>query len=380
MNTKLYALASCLGGISTLTLAWLFPGIAVAGPQDVRGPGVDPACFAPRDASVKYLQYPAKTGGLRLALVNGYVGNTWRIQMVQTAKAYVEQPDVKPNVAEFKVVSVGEDVAAQIGAIDQFINAGYDAIVMIANNSTSYGPVMERAAASNIVVVPFDVVVDSDKVIMVNESQTDIGRLAGKYLLSHIPTKTGKILEVRGIAGTSVDRDRHDGFHAAMDAGGTWEYVEVRGKWDEGIAQKVAADAIAVHGHFVGAYVQDGTPGLVRALIETKHGFIPVAGQAENGFKKMCVEYKDQGLTCASVGQVPSLVAIAIKAAISAAKGNVMPQFISAPIPYGDTESLKAGVNYFPDLPDSFYTNNEFPACNIHIGAKEITGQTKANQ
>ena len=80
-----------------------------------------------------------------------------------------------------------------------------------------------------------------------------------------------------------------------MDAGGKWEYVEVRGKWDEGITQKVAADAIAVHGHFAGAYVQDGTPGLVRALIETKHGFIPVAGQAENGFKKMCVEYKDQG-------------------------------------------------------------------------------------
>jgi ribose transport system substrate-binding protein len=251
---------------------------------------------------------------------------------------------------------------------------------MIANDSTSYGPVMQRAAAANVVVVPFDVVVNSDKVIMVNESQTDIGRLAGEYLLRHIRAKTGKIIEVRGIPGTSVDQDRHDGFHAAMDAGGKWDYVEVRGKWDEGITQKVASDAIAIHGHFDGGYVQDGTPGLVRALIETKHGFIPVAGQAENGFKKMCVEYKDQGLTCASVGQVPSLVTIAIKAAISAAKGNVMPQFISVPIPYSDTESLKAGVNYFPDLPDSFYTNNEFPACNVQIGAKEIIAQTKSNQ
>jgi ribose transport system substrate-binding protein len=377
---NLRALTACSTGISVLALAALVAGSAAAGPKDVNGPGVDPSCFAPRDAKVKYLQYPAKKGQLRVALVNGYVGNTWRIQMVQTAKAYVDEPDVKPDVAEFKVVSVGEDVAAQIGAIDQFINAGYDAIVMIANNSTSYGPVMDRAAAANVVVVPFDVVVESNKVIMVNESQTEIGELAGKYLLSHIPAKSGKILEVRGIAGTSVDKDRHDGFHAAMDAGGKWEYVEVRGKWDEGITQKVAADAIAVHGHFAGGYVQDGTPGLVRALIETKHGFIPVAGQAENGFKKMCVEYKDQGLSCASAGQVPSLVAIAIKAAISAARGNVMPQFISAPIPYSDTESLKAGVNYFPELPDSFYTNNEFPACNIHIGAKEITAQTKANQ
>jgi ribose transport system substrate-binding protein len=380
MKTKLPALAARLAGISALVLAAFFARSAAAGPKEVSGPGVDPACFKPRDAGVKYLQYPAKKGALRIALVNGYVGNTWRIQMVQTGKAYAQEPDVKPDVAEFKVVSVGEDVAAQIGAIDQFINAGYDAIVMIANNSTSYGPVIERAAAADVVLVPFDVVVASDKVIMVNESQTGIGRLAGKYLLSHIPKKTGKILEVRGIAGTSVDQDRHDGFHAAMDAGGKWEYVEVRGKWDEGITQKVAADAIAIHGHFDGGYVQDGTPGLVRALIETRHGFIPVAGQAENGFKKMCVEYKDQGLTCASVGQVPSLVAIAIKAAISAARGNVMPQFISAPIPYSDTESLQAGVNYFPDLPDSFYTNNEFPACNIHIGAREIMAQSKANQ
>jgi len=369
-----------LGGFSAFAFSAFFATSAIAGPTQVSGPGVDPQCFAPRDANVKFLKYPAKTGPLKIAVVNGYVGNTWRIQMVQTAKAYAELPDVKSDIAQFKVVSVGEDVPAQIAAIDQFINAGFDAIVMIANNSTSYGPVLERAAAANVVIVPFDVVVDSDKVITVNESQNDIGRLAGEYVAKHIPSHTGKILEVRGIPGTSTDRDRHDGFRKAMDAAGKWEYVEEIGKWDEGIVHKVAADAIAVHGHFDGAYVQDGTPGLVQALIDTKHPFIPVAGQAENGFKKLCVKYQDQGLTCASAGQVPSLVAIALKAAISAAKGNVVPQFISVPIPYSDTETLKAGVNYFPDLPDSFYTNNTFPACNVSIGAEQIVSKTNQNQ
>jgi len=380
MAIKMRALAERFSALCAVALGASVAVSAIAGPEEVKGPGFDPGCFAPRDSSVKYLKYPTKKGPFKIALVNGYVGNAWRIQMVQTAKAYVELPDVKPDVAAFKVVSVGEDVPAQIGAIDQFINAGYDAVVMIANNSTSYGPVIERAAAANVVLVPFDVVVNSDKVIMVNESQADIGRLAGEYLVKHIPSHRGKILEVRGIAGTSVDQDRHDGFRKAMDAGGTWEYVEVRGKWDEGITHKVAADAIAVHGKFAGGYVQDGTPGLVHALIDTKHPFIPIAGQAENGFKKLCVQFKDKGLTCASAGQVPSLVAIALKTAIAAAKGNVLPQFISVPIPYSDTESLKAGVNYFPDQPDSFYTNNTFPACKVNIGADQIISKTKADQ
>jgi ribose transport system substrate-binding protein len=128
VNTTLRALSNRLGGISAFALAAFFVSGAVAGPKEVSGPGADPACFAPRDAIVKYLRYPGKKGPLRVALINGYVGNTWRIQMVQTGKAYAEEPDVKPDIAEFKVVSVGEDVAAQIGAIDQFINAGYDAI------------------------------------------------------------------------------------------------------------------------------------------------------------------------------------------------------------------------------------------------------------
>jgi len=82
VNTKMRELANSFSGISALTLATLLAGAALAGPKEVSGPGADPACFAPRDAKVKYLQYPGKKGPLRVALVNGYVGNTWRIQMV----------------------------------------------------------------------------------------------------------------------------------------------------------------------------------------------------------------------------------------------------------------------------------------------------------
>jgi ribose transport system substrate-binding protein len=36
-------------------------------------------------------------------LVNGFIGNTWRIQMIKTAEAYTEKADVKRQIKEFNV-------------------------------------------------------------------------------------------------------------------------------------------------------------------------------------------------------------------------------------------------------------------------------------
>ena len=67
-------------------------------------------------------------------------------------------------------------MAAQIAAINNFINSGYDAILTIAANPTAFGPVIKRANEAGVVLVPFDNVVDSDEVIMVNEDQIEMGR------------------------------------------------------------------------------------------------------------------------------------------------------------------------------------------------------------
>ena len=100
------------------------------GPQIVSGPSADASCYAPWAADTKFFQYPAKKGPYRIAIANGYIANSWRIQMIKTAKAYASQPAVAANIKEFKVVSVGEDVAAQISAINNFIDSGYDAIII----------------------------------------------------------------------------------------------------------------------------------------------------------------------------------------------------------------------------------------------------------
>ncbi len=354
-------------------------GAYAAGPEVVSGPGFNPTCFAPWDGDTTYFKWEAREGPYKIAVVNGFVGNIWRIQMIKTAKAFAEQPEIAKHISEFKVVSTGTDAAAQLGAIEDFINQGFDAIVTIAVSPTGFDRVIRLANRNNVVLVPFDNILDTKDVMMVNEDQFAMGIMSANWIIEHIG-KSGKVLEVRGLPGNSVDRDRHLGFRSIAESdGNNFEIIEVVGNWAPGDSQKVTADALAVHGSFDAVFSQGGTNGTVQALIDAGHPFVPMAGEAENGFRRQIAEHSGEGLIGLSYGQSPGLVAISIKAAISALQGNVMPQLISVPIPVVDYKTVKDGVNFWSDLPDDFFTPNEFPPCDVNITAPEIMGKSETN-
>jgi ribose transport system substrate-binding protein len=351
-----------------------------AGPEVVAGPSAEPNCFVPWTSDTKFLKYPAKKGPFRVALANGYIANTWRIQMIQTAKAYAAQPDVAAKLKEFKVVSTGEDVAAQIAAVDNFIDSGFDAIVVDVQNPDAFRPVIKRANDAGVVLVAFDNTFDSHDAINVNVDQKGLGVYWAKWLIENVPNG-GKILEVRGVAGTSVDRDRHDGIHETLDKSGKpWNVIEVYGKWDDPTAQKVTADAIAVQKQFDGFTAQGGDTGVVQAMIDAKQPFVPFGGETENGFRKFCAEDGDKGLKCASGGTGPAQVAVAIKTALAALEGQVVPQEVKLPLATAETPNLKAGRDFYPELSGNFFVGNSFPTCGINFDAAEIMGQSKENK
>ncbi|HLJ72839.1 MAG TPA: sugar ABC transporter substrate-binding protein [Roseiarcus sp.] len=371
-----------LGRVSGLALAGLLlSSVAVfAGPKTVSGPGADPECFKPWSNTTKYFQWPKKQGPYRIAVANGFVGNTWRIQMIKTAKAFAELPEIKKDIKEFKVVSTGTDVAAQLGAMEDFINQGYDAIIANVVSPDGFDRIIRLADKNNVVVVPFDNVLDTDKVMQINEDQKEMGRMSAEWLLKETGKTSGDILEVRGLPGNSVDRDRHVGFREVMEkAPNKFNITEVVGNWDTGTSQKVTADALAVHGHFDGVFTQGGSDGTVQAMMDAHHPFVPMSGEGENEYRKQIAEHWKQGLKGMSYGQSPALVAIAMKAAISALKGNVMPQLISIPIPVATYKDLKPGVNYWPDLNVGFFADNQFKPCGVDFTAPQIMAQSEKN-
>ena len=366
----------------TAAIACLAAGSAVqaAGPQIVSGPSENPNCYVPWTKDTKFFKFPEKKGPYRLALANGYIANTWRIQMIQTAKAYAAQPEIAAKLKEFKVVSTGEDVAAQISAINNFIDSGYDAIVVNAQNPKAFAPVIKRAKDAGVVLVAFDNILDTQDAINVNVDQKGLGVLWANWIIKHVPNG-GKVLEVRGVAGTSVDTDRHNGIHETFNASGKkWNIVEVVGKWDDATAQKASADAIAVQKRFDAITAQGGDTGVVQAMIDAGHPFVPFGGETENGFRKFCAANAAKGLKCSSAGTGPAQVAVAMKTAIDALGGKVVPQSVKLPLAIAEDPNFKDGQDFYAGQSDNFFVGNSFPTCGINFSAQEIMGQSKDNK
>ncbi|MEC9342741.1 MAG: substrate-binding domain-containing protein, partial [Pseudomonadota bacterium] len=297
MKTLLYC--------TTAAAALLLSGqLAFADPQMVSGPGADPGCFAPDSADTKYFQWPAREGPYKIALVNGFIANDWRVQMIAVAKAYAEQAEVAKDIEEFKVISVGEDIAAQIAAANNFIDQGFDAIIINANNTAAFGSVVRKANAANVVVLSFDNVIDDPNQIAINVDQKGLGEAAAEFLLSKTDADPAKFLHVRGPAGQPVDIARNEGFNEVLKASGrTIEVTDVVGNWAPGDAQKVTADAIAAGGVFDGVYVQGGSQGATTALLDGGHAKVPISGETENAFRQLC---NKEELECQSGGTGPA--------------------------------------------------------------------------
>ena len=115
-------------------------------------------------------------------------------------------------------------------------------------------------------------------------------------------------------------------------------------------------------------------------MIDAKHPFVPFGGETENGFRKFCAKYSGDGLKCSSAGTGPAQVAVAIKTAIAALEGQVVPQSVKLPLAIVEDPTFMPNQDYYPEQSDNFFVGNSFPTCGINFTAQEIMGQSEANQ
>lgn len=348
---------------SAMTAAAILAVTSTAVANNLVEPKSLAACFVPQTANTPMVKFKAKPGPYKIAFSNSYYGNNWRTEMLNIARAYVKQPGVAKYVSKFEVQNAGNNVAQQVAQIRQMILGGYDAIVVDAASPSGLNSVINEAVNHGIVVVAFDNTVTTSKAININEDQAAMGRMWAKFLARKTGGK-GKILLVHGLAGTTVDNDQGDGAMTVFKKSPGISVKQVYGNWDVGVNQKVTADALSTNHNIAGVWGTEGATGALQAFLQVKAKLVPMTGESDNGFMKLAVEHHIPALV---IGQSPALAAAAIRAAIAALDGQSLPSNANIPLSPVTTKEMKAGVNYFPKLSNSFVTDINIPQCDVHI-------------
>jgi ribose transport system substrate-binding protein len=100
-----------------------------------------------------------------------------------------------------------------------------------------------------------------------------------------------------------------------------------------------------------------------------------MAGEASNGFRKFMLENRDKGFKGFSIGDPPSVGAYALKVAVDILEGNApSSRIVTIPAPSASSEELEAGVNVFPDLPDTIYPAIQIEGSGFELSIQDALG------
>jgi ribose transport system substrate-binding protein len=184
------------------------------------------------------------TSAKRIALSNSYAGNSWRQQMLKTWDRASHDAIAQHLVKETKVVNANASAPEQANQIESLIVEGWDAIVINAASPTALNGVIQEACDQHIVVVVFDGLATAPCAYKVAYDYVAMGRMEAEFVARKLGGH-GNVLEVRGIAGVSVDDDIHRGITETFaKTPGIHIVGSVHGNWTQTIAQKEVASLL----------------------------------------------------------------------------------------------------------------------------------------
>jgi ribose transport system substrate-binding protein len=201
----------------------------------------------------------ADTSGKKIAFSNNYAGNSWRQAMLKSYDLVTKKAVADHVVAAADVFTTADkEVPTQAAQIQNLILQGYDAIVINASSPDALNGAIKQACDAGIVVVSFDGTVTEPCAWRVVVDFKDMGLQEVEHMAKLQP-KGGNLLEIRGLAGTSIDEAIHSGILEGVAKHSDFKIVSsVTGDWDQTTAQKAVATVLPSLPPVVGIVDQGG--------------------------------------------------------------------------------------------------------------------------
>lgn len=187
----------------------------------------------------------ADTSDKKIAFSNNYAGNSWRQAMLSSYEIVTKKAvDDKIVAASDIFTTADQEVPTQAAQIQNLILQGYNAIVINASSPDALNGAVKQACDAGIVVVSFDGVVTEPCAYRVVVDFEAMGKQQIVELAKLHP-QGGNLLEIRGLAGTSIDDAIHKGIEAGVKENPQFKIVNsVTGNWDQTTAQKAVATVL----------------------------------------------------------------------------------------------------------------------------------------
>ncbi len=286
-----------------------------------------------------------------IALSNAYAGNTWRQQMLSVWNLASRQAIADDVIARTKVVNADNSAPQQASQIGDLTLEGWNAIVIDAASPTALNGVIQQACSAHIVVVVFDSLATAPCAYQVVLNYVNWGRSEAEYIARRLNGK-GNVLEVRGVAGTSVDDDIHQGI---VDTFSKYPGIKlvgsVHGNWTQSIAQQEVAgilpalpkvDAVATQGGdgygTYQAFKHAGrpTPLIVMGNRQDELALWQQLSDAPGGYETF------------SIGSPPGVSSIAFWVAQQILAGAQVPKIVNVPFVIVTATNLDAWLKVIP--------------------------------
>ena len=201
----------------------------------------------------------ADTSQMRIAFSNNYAGNSWRQAMLKSYDLVTKKAVADKIVGAADIFTTADqEVPTQAAQIQNLILQGYNAIVINAGSPDALNGAVKQACDAGIVVVSFDGVVNAPCAYRVVVDFEAMGKEEVNQMAKFQP-KGGNLLEIRGLAGTSIDEAIHKGLLEGVAAHPEFKIVNsVTGNWDQTTAQKAVATVLPSLPDIVGIVDQGG--------------------------------------------------------------------------------------------------------------------------
>ncbi len=302
----------------------------------------------------------ADTADKKIALSNNYAGNSWRQAMLESWKRVTDQAVADGVVASADAFTTAENQATEQAAqIQNMILQGYDAIVINAASPTALNGAVKEACDAGITVVSFDGIVTEPCAWRVAVDFKKMGQDEIAYLASRLP-EGGNLLEIRGLAGVSVDDEIHAGIEEGIKANPAFKVVgSVNGDWAQDVSQKAVAGILPSLPEIVGVVTQGGDGyGAAQAFAAAGRPMpIIIMGNRQDELKWWGEQRDANGYETVSTSIAPGVGTLAFWIAQQILDGQEIPKDLTVPFLSVTADTLDQALK---DTPEGGVTNVDY--------------------